>query len=216
MIMAHTGGDEKKHDIVTKYLADQLALEEHIFQAIDKQVKGTQDEPDVNPKLAQIRGILEQHVNTLKARLEALGGKATSPIKEVGASILGVAAGAIDKVRAEEISKDFRDNYTALSLSNISYVMLITTSLACGDRQTADLASRNLKENAQIVMEIGHIIPDVVVRDLSDLTNLNPQAADQARAAYRNAWQNPQFGQNWPGSSTAGLPSQDYSSAQPS
>jgi ferritin-like metal-binding protein YciE len=216
MIMAHTGGDDKKHDIVTKYLADQLALEEHIFQAIDKQVKGTQDEPDVNPKLAQIRGILEQHVNTLKARLEALGGKATSPIKEVGASLLGVAAGAIDKVRAEEISKDFRDNYTALSLSNISYVMLITTSLACGDRQTADLASRNLKENAQIVMEIGHIIPDVVVRDLSDLTNLNPQAADQAREAYRKAWQNPQFGQNWPSSSTTGLPRQDYSNTQPS
>ena len=213
--MAHTGGDDKKHDIVTKYLADQLALEEHIFQAIDKQVKGTQDEPDVNPKLAQIRGILEQHVNALKARLEALGGKPTSPIKEVGASLLGVAAGAIDKVRAEEVSKDFRDNYTALSLSNISYVMLITTSLACGDRPTADLASRNLKENAQIVMEIGHIIPDVVVRDLSDLTNLNPQAADQAREAYRAAWQNPQYGQNWPSSST-GLPRQDYSSAQPS
>ena len=213
--MAHTGGDDKKHDIVTKYLADQLALEEHIFQAIDKQVKGTQDEPDVNPKLAQIRGILEQHVNALKARLEALGGKPTSPIKEVGASLLGVAAGAIDKVRAEEVSKDFRDNYTALSLSNISYVMLITTSLACGDRPTADLASRNLKENAQIVMEIGSLIPDVVVRDLSDLTNLNAQAANQAREAYRAAWQNPQYGQNWPSSST-GLPRQDYSSAQPS
>jgi hypothetical protein len=29
-----------------------------------------------------------------------------------------------------------------LSLSNISYVMLITTAIACNDRETADLAAR--------------------------------------------------------------------------
>jgi ferritin-like metal-binding protein YciE len=152
----------------------------------------------VNPKLSEIRDILEQHVNALRARLEALGGKPTSPLKEAGASILGVAAGVIDKVRAEEVSKDFRDNYTAISLSNISYVMLISTSLACGDQETADLASRNLKDNAQIVMEIGHLIPDMVIRDLSDLTNLDRTAADETRERYSAAWKNPQYGKNWP------------------
>ena len=39
----------KKHDIVTKYLSDMVALEAHIYQAIDKQVKETADEPDINP-----------------------------------------------------------------------------------------------------------------------------------------------------------------------
>src|SRR4051794_32427677 len=93
---------DKKQDIITKYLADMIGLEGHIYQAIDKQVKDTQDEPDVNPMLVEIRDTLEQHVNTLRARLEALGGKATSPVKEAGASVLGVAAGVIDKIRAEE------------------------------------------------------------------------------------------------------------------
>src|ERR687886_2318229 len=51
----------KKHDIVTKYLADALGLEGHIYQAIDKQVKETQDEPDVNPLLRNIRDTLERH-----------------------------------------------------------------------------------------------------------------------------------------------------------
>ena len=89
----------KKLDIVTKYLADQMSLESHIYQAIDKQVKATQDEPDVNPSCGRIAGTFEQHTNALKARIEALGGQATSPVKEAGAAVLGVAAGVIDKVR---------------------------------------------------------------------------------------------------------------------
>ena len=179
----------KKQDIVTKYLADMIGLEGHIYQAIDKQVKETQDEPDVNPILRNMRDTLEQHTNALRARLDTLGGKATSPVKEAGASILGVAAGLVDKVRAEEVSKNFRDNYTALSLSNISYVMLISTCLACNDTETADLASRHLKENAQFASDIGNLIPSLVIRDLSDLTDLNPGAIEEARRRYRSAWQ---------------------------
>ena len=48
----------------------------------------------------------------------------------------------IDKLRAEEVSKDFRDDYTALSLSNVSYTMLMTTCIACNDNETADLANQ--------------------------------------------------------------------------
>ncbi|HYO50956.1 MAG TPA: DUF892 family protein [Chloroflexia bacterium] len=180
--------EDKKKDIVTKYLADMIALEGHIYQAIDKQVKGTEDEPDVNPILRGLRDTLERHTTALRERLEALGGKATSPLKEAGASVLGVAAGVIDKFRAEEVSKEFRDNYTAISLSNISYVMLITTCLACNDQETADLATRHLEENAQMVMDIGNLIPSVVVRDLSDLTDLNENAVEEARQRYSQVW----------------------------
>jgi ferritin-like metal-binding protein YciE len=184
-----TQTQDKKQDIITKYLADMIGVEGHIYQAIDKQVKETQDEPDVNPKLVEIRDTLEQHVNALRARLEALGGKATSPVKEAGASVLGVAAGVIDKMRAEEVSKDFRDNYTALSLSNISYVMMITTSIACNDRETAELCHTHLRDNARFVMEIGKLVPYTVVRDLSDLTDLNPNAIQEAQQMYSDVWQ---------------------------
>jgi ferritin-like metal-binding protein YciE len=179
----------KKLDIVTKYLADMIGLEGHIYQAIDKQVKETKDEPDVNPILRNIRDTLEQHTEALRGRLDALGGKPTSPIKEAGASLLGVAAGAIDKIRAEEVSKDFRDDYTALSLSNISYVMLITTCLACNDQETAELATSHLQDNTRFVSEIGNLIPTLVVRDLSDLTDLNENAVEEARQRYSEAWQ---------------------------
>jgi hypothetical protein len=81
-----------------------------------------------------------------------------------------------------------RDNYTALSLSNVSYVMLATTALACNDRETADLAARHLKDNANFVMEIGKLIPYVVVRDLKDEANLNSNAIEEAQQIYSEAW----------------------------
>ena len=183
---------QKQHDLITKYLSDMIAVEGHIYQAIDKQVKGTEDEPDVNPTLRTIRDTLEQHTEALRKRLEALGGQASSPIKEAGAAVLGVAAGLIDKLRTEEVSKDFRDNYTALSLSNISYVMLITTCRACNDTETAELAARHLKDNAGFVMEIGKLIPYVVVRDLSDskgFTKLNESAVEDSQKDYADAWE---------------------------
>jgi len=180
---------DKKKEIVTKYLADMIGLEGHIYQAVDKQVKETMDERDLNPQLMRTRDILERHTQNLRSRLEALGGKPTSPLKEAGASVLGVAAGVIDKIRSEELSKDLRDDYTALNLSAISYVMLITTSLACGDRETAELCKANLNENAQLVKDLGGLVPYTVVRDLSDLTDLDPNAVQEAKQIYVEAWQ---------------------------
>ena len=52
---------DKKNDIITKYLADMIGVEDHIYQAIDKQVKETQDEPDINPLLVEIRDTLQAH-----------------------------------------------------------------------------------------------------------------------------------------------------------
>jgi ferritin-like metal-binding protein YciE len=183
-----TQSTEKQKELVRKYLSDMNALEGHIYQAIDKQVKGTQDEPDVNPILRNFRDTLERHTKALQSRLDALGGNPANPIKEIGSSILGLGAGLIDKIRSEEVSKDFRDNYTALSLSNISYVMLATTALACNDRETAELAGRHLKDNAGFVMEIGKLIPYVVVRDLKDESDLNPNAVEEAQQIYADAW----------------------------
>ncbi len=183
---------KKKNDLVTKYLSDMIGTESHIYQAIDKQVKATADEKDINPTLRTMRDTLERHTETLRKRLEALGGQASSPIKEAGAAVLGVAAGLIDKVRAEEVSKDLRDDYTALSLSNISYVMLITTAIGCNDQETARLASQNLKDNAGFVMEIGKLISYSVVSDLKDFkgfTDINENAVEEAQKMYAAAWE---------------------------
>ena len=137
--------------ILQKYVSDMLSLESHIHQAIDKQVKENRDDPEVSTKFSAFAETIKLHRDSLETRLKELGGAANSPIKEGVAAIAGVAAGVIDKLRSEEVSKDFRDDYTALGLSLISYEMLHTTALSLGDKQTADLAARNVKDNAQFM-----------------------------------------------------------------
>jgi ferritin-like metal-binding protein YciE len=152
--------------LLQKYVSDMLSLEAHIYQAIDKQVKENATEPAVKARFEAFAKTLELHQSSLETRLKALGGAANSPVKEGVAAVLGVAAGVIDKMRSEEISKDFRDDFTALNLSLISYEMLHTTAVALGDRETADLAARNVKDNAAFVSYIQQILPQIVLSEL--------------------------------------------------
>ncbi len=180
--------EDKKNEIITQYLSDQVGVLGHVYQAIDKQVKETKDEKDINPLLVEMRDTLERQTNEVRNRLKELGGQVSGPIKEAAASILGVAAGAIDKLRADEVSKNLRDDYTALSLVNISYTMLMTTALAVRDEQTAQLCQRNLKQTADFVERLGKVISYAVVRDLSDAANLDPDAVQKGQKMYSDAW----------------------------
>jgi ferritin-like metal-binding protein YciE len=152
--------------ILQKYVSDMLALESHIYQAIDKQVKENADDPEISSKFSTYANTIKSHRDALESRLKALGGAANSPIKEGVAALFGVAAGVIDKFRSEEVSKNFRDDFTALSLSLVAYQMLHTTALGLGDRETAELAAGNVKDNARFVREIERLMPRIVVRDL--------------------------------------------------
>ncbi len=179
--------------ILQKYVSDMLALEQHIQQAIDKQVKENKDDPEVSSKYDKFATVSKQHVEALSDRLNQLGGALNSPVKTAVAAVAGVAAGLIDKFRSEEITKDFRDDYTALNLSLISYEMLHTTAISLGDRETADLAARNVKDNADFVMEIQRLLPQLVVRDLK--TNhaeiretINEQGADETHKLIDSIW----------------------------
>jgi len=176
--------------ILQKYVSDMLSLESHIFQVIDKQLKANKDEKDVSGKFEVYARTLENHISQLKSRLEQLGGAANGPVKEGVAAVFGVAAGVIDKFRSEEASKDLRDDFTALNLSLISYQMLHVTALALDDKETADLAARNMKDNADFVMEIQQLVPSVVLRELGenhDIT-VNKEAASQTKELVSSIW----------------------------
>jgi ferritin-like metal-binding protein YciE len=92
-------------------------------------------------------------------------------------------------MRAEEISKDLRDDYTALNHSVISYIMLNATALALGDQQTADLAERNVKDNAGFVVWINNNMPKFVIKDLQDSgASIDQSAVEASQAAVKRLW----------------------------
>lgn len=182
----------KEQELITKYLGDMEALEAHILQAIDKQVKLLDDHYDAQQRVRTYRETLSEHVDHLKSRIDQLGGSPTHPLKEGAAAVFGVAAGLVDKIRTSEAAKDLRDDYTAINHSIIAYNMLYTTAVAAGDEETADLAKSHMSDNARFVMEINNFMPKLVLDELrQDGLSVKDDAQSKAEAMLHEIWQQP-------------------------
>jgi hypothetical protein len=133
--------------------------------------------------------MVKQHWDTLKSLLEQVGTTAGNPIIAAGATLLGKAAGVINLVRTEGISKALRDDYAAFSLAAISYSMLHATSLGLGNPRVADLAERHLTDYAGAIERINEIMPGVVERELAkDGHQADAAAVGQTRSIVAKAW----------------------------
>jgi ferritin-like metal-binding protein YciE len=134
--------------------------------------------------------MVKRHRDTLKAMEEQTGKTIGTPIKDAGAALFGKAAGIIDLLRSEGISKGLRDDYAAFSLAAISYSMLHTTATALGDSRVAALAERHLRDHADAIMRINEIMPEVVMRELEkDGHRVDNTAAGATRQAVLRSWQ---------------------------
>lgn len=160
---------EKQVEVVSQYVSDMHVLESHILQPLRRQVDHTKDEqPDVSRALQNFVTTTEKHIARLEARLKALGDQDSlaDRAKQGVSALFGLAAAGIDSVRTHPFAKDLRDDYTAGSLAVVSYVMLRTTALACGDQETAQLAETHMGETITMLQWIARTIPTQVVRDL--------------------------------------------------
>jgi ferritin-like metal-binding protein YciE len=187
---ATEAGENERHSIQT-YVSDMLALERHIAQPLQRQL-AMDDTAKYGAALAAIstiKNLTDAHVAALEQCLEQVGGHAASPVKSAWASLLGAGAAAIDGARKTKVSKNLRDDYTALNLASISYTMLHATALGLGDATTAALAKRHLAEYARCVMQIVQIIPDVVLQELQgDGEAVQTGAAALVREQTNEIW----------------------------
>ena len=187
----NTDDVQKKHrKTVADYVGDMAALESHIEEALDRQLKEVTDDPVALAAVQDFHDTVKAHRDTLKALEEETGKTVGSPIKEAGAALLGKAAGVIDLVRTEGISKSLRDDYAAFSLAAIGYSMLHTTATALGDQRVASLAERHLQDHARAIMRINEIMPGVVIRELQkDGHQANNTAMEATRQMVTRSWQ---------------------------
>jgi hypothetical protein len=183
---------QERIDTLQKYVGDMIAVEEHISDAVKRQVEDKhiyEHNPEASRIINQIAQMTEMHKKHLQDHLKAMGGDKGKGLQQVAAGALGAVAGMYDKIRNEKVSKMLRDDYTALNLAAVSYTMLHTTGLALQDQATADLALRHLDHYTQIIMDINQIIPQVVVEDLRDDTPIiNESSAQQAITNTQRAW----------------------------
>ena len=166
------------------------ALESHIEEALDRQLTEVKDDPVALAAVREFHDMVKRHRDTLKSMQEQSGKTVGTPIKEAGAALFGKAAGIIDLLRTEGISKGLRDDYAAFSLAAISYSMLHTTASALGDSRVASLAERHLRDHADAIMRINEIMPEVVMHELEKDGHRTDNAALEAtRQAVLRSWQ---------------------------
>jgi ferritin-like metal-binding protein YciE len=181
--------DGDRMDEVQQYVGDLVALEAHIEQAIDGQLRHSIEHPGAAAALGEFHTMVRRQRDDLRAHLATIGGSESRPIKEVVGTLFGGAAGVIDRVRTKAVSKMLRDDYTAFNLAAMGYAMLHTTAHALGDMRTMEVADRHLRAYAAAVQQINQLIPDMVVWELErEGLAVNRAAADHCREAINRAW----------------------------
>lgn len=182
----------ERQDTLQQYVSDMLAVERHILPALENQSKDDRyaKYPEARRLVNKIETTIRSHIDGLEQHLRKLGGDPASPIKSAMTAALGMAASVIEKVRTDPVSKNLRDDYTVLNLAAVGYTMLHTTGQALMDEPTADLAVNYLRDYTPLIAEINEVIPEVVVSELRDETELlDPDAATRAVKRTQEAWQ---------------------------
>jgi ferritin-like metal-binding protein YciE len=176
---------------IADYFGDIHAIETHIEEALDRQLDLFPDQPEAQKAVQGFHDMVKAQRDHVAAVLEEESkSSVTSTVKDAGSSLLGKAAGIIDKVRTESQSKALRDDYVAFNLAAISYSMLYTTATALGDEKVATMAEKHLISYAGAVQKINEILPAVVVHELKkdghDIEK--PDAAKHSRKVIERAW----------------------------
>jgi hypothetical protein len=153
-----------RNEAINSYISDMLGLEDHIEKAVRSQLEDLKAYPEVVAELRQIHRKIEHHISDLRGLSDRRqAGGVVETVKRAGSAVLGAAAGVIDLVRTEGLPKNLRDDYTALSLAHIGYVMLHTTGLSLDDREVADLAQQGFTDYAEALTRLQGLIPAAVV-----------------------------------------------------
>jgi ferritin-like metal-binding protein YciE len=176
---------------INTYISDMLSLETHIATPLEQQVEDSdvQAIPIARRVIQEALDTVHAHIGKLEARLDAVGGHSGAPIKNAVSSAVGAAASAINKVRKTEVSKNLRDDYTALCLSSAGYTMLHTTALGLGDTATAQLAKDHLADVATVIMRLNKALPTVVLTELQqEGVAVSASVAETAEADAKDAW----------------------------
>jgi ferritin-like metal-binding protein YciE len=190
-----TDQEKKVNTTIADWLGDIVALESHVEEAMDHQLKLEAPSDALNQAIKQFHDSVRASKHRAIAYQEQYGSTTGNPIIKAGSELLGKAAGLIDKMRNDSVSKALRDDYTAYNHVAIAYTMLYTTAMALGDHATQQFAEEGLRTYASMVQELNHVIPEAVLLDLKhndEVPVLDPNIVDHCRATIDSVWKSTQ------------------------
>lgn len=178
---------------ISKHISDMLATEEHILEAVKRQRDddNVKNNVEVNKHIIEIERVLNEHTSALKRLAEQYDVNAEPVAKEAITKLLGIAAGIYDKMRGKHpLSRDLRDNYTALSLASMAYTQFHTYGLTIGEEKIASLAERHLKDLTPLLVETSKLIPPVTAKEVAEQSDFDVDTSVGQRAVQntQQAW----------------------------
>jgi ferritin-like metal-binding protein YciE len=183
--------DKQINHTISDWLGDIVALEGHVEEAMDRQLDLKSGSTSLTAAIQRFHDTIRDSKQRAVAYQKQYGSTAGNPIIKAGTNVLGKAAGMIDKMRNDSVSKALRDDYTAYNHVAIAYTMLHTTAMALGDDATTQFAEQGLRTYAGMVQELNHLIPEAVVIDIRDeegVQVVNENVVESVRSIIDGVW----------------------------
>ena len=184
--------EKKIHHAIADWVGDIVALESHVEEAMDRQLKLAFPNSALANAMHRFHDAVRDSKQRAVAYQDQYGSEPGNPIIQAGSNLLGKAAGMIDLIREDGVAKALRDDYTAYSLLAISYTMLHTTAMALEDHATQAFAEQGLRTYAALIQDVSDLMPEAVVQDLKDNDDhplQNTSIVEECREAIQHIWQ---------------------------
>jgi ferritin-like metal-binding protein YciE len=183
--------EKKIHHAIADWVGDIVALETHVEEAMDRQLKLEAPNPALSAAIQRFHDAVRDSKQRAEAYQKQYGSEPGNPIIKAGSNLLGKAAGMIDLMREDGVAKALRDDYTAYNLLAISYTMLHTTATALEDPASQSFAEQGMRTYASLVQDINQLMPEAVLADLKDNDDhplQNTAVVDQCRQLIQDVW----------------------------
>ncbi|HET6569493.1 MAG TPA: hypothetical protein VFG50_16110 [Rhodothermales bacterium] len=154
-------------DHIREHVSDQLALERHILEAVERQREddAMRSNLDANKIVIEIERVLKEHTSMLENLADQYEAESRGTLKKAVTEVAGTLAGLYGRIRNYQVSRMLRDDYTALSLAAMGYTAFHTFGLTIKEDRIADVALRHLKDITPLLVELSRVLPLVVAQE---------------------------------------------------
>ena len=163
-----TTATEEKTDITQGYYNELISFLKGSHEGVENQHS---DMPQAERLLRKTQAFYEKELSIVGPISEqrfgsaGLGDKIYDGITQAGANVASLFSG----ISKHDDSKKLRDTYVNVVASSVGLEMLYTTEVAgYGKSQHSEALLQLMKEHHELIMEYGHVIPEVVTKELVD------------------------------------------------
>lgn len=185
-------------DHIREHISDQLALERHILEAVQRQRDddAMRNNLDANKIVIEIERVLKEHISALQNMADQHEAEGRGTLKQAVTEVAGMMAGLYDKMRNYKVSRMLRDDYTALSLAAMGYTAFHTFGMTIKEGPIADLSLRHLKDITPLLVELSRVLPLVVAQECLEEGDYpmdhdaGRKAVEHTQQAWSTSWVN--------------------------